>query len=389
MYHSEHVGGILSSMRTRIEIDTQTFVRFWLVVFGFALAALLIYGARNALLLIGIAFFLALAFSRPVSWLAKKLPGNNRVGASAIAFLALVAVVSSIVFLVVPPIIEQSARLADNFPVLIENAQRQWTGLNDIIQKHNLQPQIDQAINNIRDSIGSWAGTLGQGVVSGLGSVITFISTSLIVLFMTFFMLVEGPVWSKRIWLLYEDTAKMKRHEHLLERMYNVVTGYVTGQVVVSAIDGLFAGLAVFVLSFFFQEVPASLALPVAALSFVLSMIPMFGATIAGALAAILIALNNIPAAVIYVVYFFIYQQVENNVVVPTVQSKSLNLSALVIIVAVTIGIFMFGIVGGIIAIPIAGCIKILIEEYVAKVQQERLSDIQQQKNRKKRAVKA
>lgn len=359
-------------MRTRIEIDTHTFVRFWLVVFGFAAVALLVFFARNALLLIGISFFLALALSRPVSWLAKRMPGNNRVGASAIAFLAVVAVVTTIVFLIVPPIVEQTAKLADNFPTLVNNAQNQWTGLNDIIQKNNLQPQIDQAITSIRNGIASWAGTIGQGVVSGLGSVITFITTSLIVLFMTFFMLVEGPVWAKRVWLLYEDRDKMKRHSHLMDRMYNVVTGYVTGQVTVSAIDGLSAGLAVFVLSLFFHEVPSSLALPVAAMSFVLSLIPMFGATIAGTLAAILIALNNIPAAIIYIVYFFIYQQVENNVIVPTIQSKSLNLSALVIIIAVTIGVFMFGIVGGIIAIPIAGCVKILLEEHVSKLQRAR-----------------
>lgn len=374
-------------MKTRIEIDTQTFVRFWLVIFGFALIALIIYGARNALILVGTSFFLALALSRPVNWISKRLPGNNRVGASAIAFLMVVAAVSMAFFLVVPPIIEQSAKLADSAPALLENAQKQWTGLNDLITRYNLQPQIDQALNNVRDSIGSWAGTLGQGVVSGLGSLITFITTSLIVLFMTFFMLVEGPVWSRRVWLLYSDKTRMKRHEHLMNRMYNVVTGYVTGQVTVSALGASAAGVAVFLISLFFHEVPSSLALPVAAMTFILTLIPMFGATIAGTLAAILIALNNLPAAIIYIVYFFVYQQIENNVIVPTIQAKSLNLSALVIITAVTIGIFMFGIPGGIIAIPIAGCIKILLEEYVQKVQRERISDTQRDKERKLKAA--
>lgn len=365
-------------MRTRIEIDTQTFVRFWLVVFGFALLALVIYGARSALLLIGTSFFLALALSRPVGWIASKLPGNNRVGASAIAFLLVVMAASTVIFLVVPPIVDQSAKLANSVPMLVENTQRQWTGLNDIIQQHNLQPQIDQAFDKIRDSIGSWAGTLGQGFVTGIGSVITFVTTSLIVLFTTFFMLVEGPVWAKRVWLLYEDQAKMKRHERLMGRMYNVVTGYVTGQVTVSAIGGAAAGFAVFIISLFFSEISSSLALPVAAMTFILTLIPMFGATIAGTLAAILLALNNLPAAIIYIVYFFIYQQIENNAIVPAIQAKSLNLSALVIIVAVTTGVLMFGIPGGIIAIPVAGCIKILLEEYVQKVKRERMADANQ-----------
>lgn len=363
-------------MKTRIEIDTKTFVRFWLVVIGFIALAAFLYGARSALILLAIAFFLALAFSRPVAWLSKKLPGNSRVGATAVAFIAVVAIFSTVVVLIIPPIIDQSAKLANSLPSLLDNAKTQWGGLNDFILQHNLQPQIDQATKSVKDSALSWAGNLGQGILSGVGSVIVFFTTSLIVLFMTFFMLIEGPEWVSRMWPLYRDKEKMRYHKKLLGRMYNVVTGYVTGQVTVSTIDGIAAGLAVFVISLFFHEVPSSLALPVAALSFVLSMIPMFGATIAGTLAAILIALNSIPAAIIYIIYFFIYQQLENNVIVPTVQSKSLSLSALTILIAVTIGVFMFGLLGGIIAIPIAGCIRILADEYLGKVEDERESDV-------------
>lgn len=78
-------------MRTRIDIETQTFVRFWLVVIGFALAALAIYSARDALVILGVAFFLALALNKPVSTLAKYLPGKSRVGGTAIAFIIVVA----------------------------------------------------------------------------------------------------------------------------------------------------------------------------------------------------------------------------------------------------------------------------------------------------------
>jgi predicted PurR-regulated permease PerM len=345
------------------------------VVIGFIALAAFLYGARNALVLVAIAFFLALAFSRPVSWLSKKLPGNSRVGATAVAFIAVVAIFTTVIVLIIPPIIDQSAKLANSLPGLLDNAKSQWGGLNDLINQYNLQPQIDQAVKTIKDGALSWASNLGQGILAGVSSLIVSFTTSLIVLFMTFFMLVEGPEWVSRIWLLYRDKNKMHYHKKLLGRMYNVVTGYVTGQVTVSTIDGIAAGLAVFVISLFFHEVPSSLALPVAALSFVLSMIPMFGATIAGTLATLLIALNNIPAAIIYIVYFFVYQQIENNVIVPTVQSKSLNLSALSILIAVTIGIFMFGLLGGIVAIPIAGCIRVLADEYLGHVEDERESD--------------
>ncbi len=359
-------------MKTRIEIDTKTFVRFWLVVVGFALAALLVYAARGALILLAVAFFLALALSRPVGWLGKRLPGNSRIGATAIAFLAVVLVVGAIIVLVTPPIIAQSAKLATAIPTWVQNAQDQWTGVNGIVQKYDLQPQIDNALNSIKSSAASFAGTAGQGVIAGVGSVVTFIGTSIIVLFLAFFMLVEGPEWLERIWALYGDETTRERHKNLAERMYNTVTGFVTGQLTVSAIDGTTAGIGVFVLSLFFREVPSNLVLPIAAMSFLLSMIPMFGATMGMLLSVFLIGLNSVPAAIIYAIYFLIYQQVEANVVTPMVQSRANNLTALVILVSVTTGIWMFGLAGGIIAIPIAGCVKILVEEYVAKMHRER-----------------
>jgi len=112
----------------------------------------------------------------------------------------------------------------------------------------------------------------------------------------------------------------------------------------------------------------------------------MFGATIAMLFSIFLIGLNSLPAAIIYAVYFLIYQQVEANVVTPMVQSKANNLTALIILVSVTTGIWMFGLAGGIIAIPIAGCIKILIEEYVARIQRERTRSASRLKLAKEKA---
>jgi predicted PurR-regulated permease PerM len=88
---------------------------------------------------------------------------------------------------------------------------------------------------------------------------------------------------------------------------------------------------------------------------------------------ALLLAFNNLTAAVIYIVFFFIYQQVENNFVSPTIQAKKIELSALAVLVAVTIGLYMFGVAGGIIAIPIAGCVKVLLEEYLRHAKSNRV----------------
>lgn len=359
-------------MKVRIEIDTRTFVRFWLVVIGFVFAIFAIFKAREALLIIGIAFFLALALNGPVSWIARHLPGRSRAGGTTIAYVLVIAVLGAFLFLVVPPIVQQTVHFAKTVPGLVDNATTQWHGINHLIDKYNLQPQVNDAIISIKQSTAHMTANIGSKVVGGVGSVLGVLTSTIIVLVLTFLMLVEGPEWAERLWGVYDDERRMKHHRTLAERMYQVVSGYVTGQLAVSAIGGLLAGLAVFVLSMVFHQIPTNLTLPTMAITFTLSLIPMFGATIAGLLIMLLLMFNDVTAGLIYIVYFFVYQQVENNFVAPSIQSRKLELSPLAVLVAVTVGLYVFGILGGIISIPIAGCIKVLIEDHLKHAKKER-----------------
>lgn len=359
-------------MKVRIDIDTRTFVRFWLVMIGFALAALAIYSARTALIILGTSFFLAMALNVPVATLSKWLPGKSRVGATALSYVAVVAILIGVVAFVIPPIVQQTAKFAQNIPTMVETVTSQWQGVGGFIEEYNLQEQVDTAMESIKQNASSWAAGIGQGFVSGVGSFFGFVTASILVLVLTFLMLVEGPAWRRKWLSIYQDDDRMKRHKMLVDRMYGVVTGYVTGQLTVSAIGATAAALAVFLLSVFIPEVPANLAMPTAAITFVLSLIPMFGAMIGGTIVTLLLLFNNIPAGIIYAVYFVVYQQVENNFISPHIQAKKIDLSALAVLASVTIGIYVFGVVGGIIAIPIAGCVRVLIEYYLAKARNRR-----------------
>ena len=352
-------------MKVRIEIDTRTFVRFWLVVIGFAFAILALYSARTALIIIGTALFLALALNGPVSRLSRRLPDRSRTLSTAIAFTVVVALLAAVVFLVLPPIIQQTAKFIESAPTLVRGMSEQWQGLGNLIDKYHIQPQVDQAVAAIQADSTRWAASFGKNFISGVGSAFSLFAATLLVLVLTFLMLVEGPSWLKRLWGLYKDTDRMETHQRLVRRMHSVVSGYVTGQLTVSGIGGLCAGATVFIMSMFFKEIPANLALPTIAITFTLSLIPMFGATIAGVIISLLLVFNSVPAGIIFAVYFMIYQQVENNFISPTVQSRRIELSPLAVLVAVTIGLYVFGIAGGIISIPIAGSLKVLVEEYL------------------------
>lgn len=364
-------------MKVRIEIDTKTFVRFWLVVMGFGLAGLAIYSAKDALILLGISLFLALALNRPVAAIAKKLPGKSRLGGTALAYTTLVLLLGCVAWFVVPPIVQQSAKFVESVPSLIDQTGSQWHGFNELIDKNGLRPQVDATLNNLRQQASSWAASAGTSLISSVGSLAAFLGSLFLVLVLSFLMLLEGPMWMKRLWGLYNDQEKMERHKKLVGRMYNVITGYVSGQLTVSGIDAILSGFVVFVLSLAFPAIDSNLAMLTVMVTFVLTLIPMFGATLAGLLIALLLFFNNVTAGVIYAIYFIVYQQIENNFIAPSIQSKKLELSALMVLSSVTIGLYVGGLLGSLIAIPTAGVVRVLLENYL---EQARLNRIESEK---------
>ena len=353
-------------MKVHINIDTKTFIRFWLVVIGFALIILAINSALSALIIIGSSLFLAIALSPSVTWLAKKFPSKSRVFGTAISFTLVVLVLGTILLLVVPPIIEQTVKFVQNIPGLIDSATQQYSGVNNFINNYHLQGDVDKFVAMVRDSVSQFASSAGSIVISGIGSVISIAFTVILVLVLAFLMLVEGPTWLNRIWGSYKNKDKMEHHKTVINRMYTVVTRYVTGQLSISVIAGIVAGTVVLILCLSFN-IPINLAIATAAIIFLLSLIPLFGASIGALLITLLLLLNSLTAAIIFLIYFLLYQQIEGNFIIPKIQSKRIELSALAILIAVLIGVTMFGVAGGIISIPIAGCIKVLADDYFSR----------------------
>ena len=350
-------------MKVKIEIDTRTFVRFWLVVIGFVLVAWAIYSARTALFIIAAALFLAIAISPVVNRLSKILPSKSRVLSTAISYVAVIAVLGAIIFLAVPPIVDQTAKFAQNVPNLVDSATKQYAGLNNFVNHYQLQPEFTSFIKSIKTGATEFASSLGSILVTGIGSILSIMAAVILILVLTFLMLVEGPIWLERLWSVYNDKDKMENNRNILSRMYGVVTGYVTGQLSIAAIAGVVAGVSVFVLCLIFN-ITTGLAIPAAAIVFVFALVPMFGETIGAILVSLVLALNNVTVAVIFLAFFVLYQQIDGNYILPKIQSKKIDLSALAIIISVAIGLYLFGPVGGIISIPIAGCVNILASDY-------------------------
>ena len=350
-------------MKVNIGIDTKTFIRFWLVVIGFFLAGLMIFAARDGILIILVSLFLAIALNPVVGKIARLLPGHSRTLSTAVSYIIVVSVLGTIVSLIAPPIIRQSVSFIKTMPDVISQAVDGWGEFNELIEKNGLVEYRDQALTSLKGFSTGIVKDFGSNAVAGANSLISIFTATLLTLVLTFLMLIQGPALMRAVWDYFGKFEKTKRIERVMGRMSKTISNYVVGQITVSTIDGIVTSLVMLIFSFIF-DFPADLAIPVAMIVAVMSLIPMFGATIGAIIAAVLLAFNDFGAAIAFVIYFIVYQQIENNLVVPLVQSKSSKLPALVIFGSVVIGVYTFGLVGGIIAIPVAACIKILLEEF-------------------------
>lgn len=348
-------------MGTKFEVDNWTIARFWLVLLGILAAAALIYWARNALILIGLATFLAIAAHPLVSKISRKFFKNKRPAATAIVFFGFLLILVTFGFLVIPSLAAQFRSFIETAPNLISTSMDSLKS-NSLVQQFNLTQYVDEVSNYINTNKQSWASQIGSTMFSGVGSAITFVFSGFIVLTLTFLMLVDAPNITKGFWSFYKDKRVMEHHQKLARKMAGAITGFVSGQLTQVSISGLCAGTVVFILTLIFAA-PSNLIAPVALIVSLMSLIPLVGATIGGVIGMLLIAASNLPAAIVFIIYFVIYQQIENNIIAPFIQSKAVSLSSLTVLIAITMGIYLFGILGALIAIPTAGCIKVLLED--------------------------
>ncbi len=353
-------------MRVKIEIDTKTFIRFWLTLLGLALAGLMIWRAKDALVLLIISAFLALALNGPVTRIAKILPGSskNRVGATAVAYLAIVVVLGLIVSFLGPMIIDQTGKFISQVPDFFKEVTASNSGVRLFIKENHLENLVEQASKSLNDLADTYSKNIGNIIFGSIASLANFLVSLFLILTMAFLMLVEGPSWFDKLWKMYPDKIRQKRHKRIAYRMYRAVANYINGQLTVCAISGTLAAITVAIIALITNTPVMNLAIPVGVILFIFGMIPMFGAALGGVLSAMILAFNIWYVGLIFAVYFLIYQQIENNVISPMIQARSNQLSALIIIVAITVGIYAAGLLGAFLSIPTAACLKILFEEF-------------------------
>ncbi len=357
-------------MSKELKVSNWTIARFWLILLAILGSLALVYWARTGIVLVLVGLFLAVAIDPLVKKIAKTLK-IKRTGATALSFLTIFVVIVLALVLIIPNLASQLTIFSKTFPTQVSQIIDDVNKSDFLLKNHEIKEVAFEVGTKIRANINVWMSDVAGSLFAKFTSAIAFFAQLMVVLVLAFLISIDSDKIKKNFLDFMPKGDSRKRASNIISKTYKVITGFVGGQLTIVVIAGSLAGVTALILSMFFADLPASVSAPVAISVGFFSLLPMVGAIIGSSIAALLIAFSSPIAAIIFLVYCVIYQQIENQIIIPKIQSKNINLSTLTTLIAVTIGIYWGGIVGGLIAIPIAGIIKVVVDEFSDEVDYE------------------
>jgi len=321
-------------------------------IIAVAVALEVIWIARHVLVWILISLFLALALNPAVDWLQRH-GVKKRGAAAAVTFLLAIGFFVAIGFTFVPTLVDQVNEFVQKLPDYANDITRGRGRLGFLETKYHIEERIRSAVES-----GGAAKVLGLSgaAVSVAKGVITIVLATVTIVFMTFFMLLEGPTWVDRLYRLLPAESQPRWRKVGFD-IYRTVGGYVTGNLLISLVAGTLTTIVLLIMG-----VPYAVALGL--IVAILDLIPLAGATIAAILIGIVAFLHSVPAGIVVVVFFILYQQVENHLLQPVIYGRTVQLSPLVVLISILIGAELAGIIGALGAIPVAGSIQVLLLDW-------------------------
>jgi predicted PurR-regulated permease PerM len=320
-----------------------------------AAALMLLWQLRGPLSWIVLALFVAVAMSRPVNRLNRYMP---RGAAIALSYLMLVLVPIGIAASIIPSIVNGANDLADKAPGYVTDLQDSVAKnkkLHKLDRQYGITEKLEDEAAKLPAKLGDAAGVLkdvGVGVVNSIFAALTIIVLSI-------FMVSGGQGWVQAMLRSIPDERRRVRVERALATSANAVGNYVGGVLVQITIAGVSTFIVLTILGVPF-------AAPLAVLTALFDAVPLVGATLAAIVIGVITLFVDFPGTTIaWVIWAVIYQQIENYLIQPRIQSKAVDVKPFVVLVSVLFGSSLFGIAGALLAIPVAASVQIGIREYL------------------------
>jgi predicted PurR-regulated permease PerM len=345
------------------DVPVRSVVRIVLIIVAVVLLLYLLYLLRRPITWLFIATFLAVALSAPVNLLNRHMKRGFAIG---LVYLSLFGAVALLVAVLVPPIVGEANDLADNAPRYVEDVRdyvEKNERLREINNDYQITDKLEEEANKLPEKLGGAAGVLrdiGFGIVNGIFAFVT-------IMVLTAFMLSGGPQWRRQI-MEFVPRDRAQRIERVLDHMSRAVGGYVAGALIIALIAGTSSFIVLTVLGVGF-------AAPLGLVAGLFSLVPLVGATIAAVLIGLVTLFSgDFPTdTILWAIWAIVYQQIENNLIQPQVQKRTVNVNGFIVLVSVLFGATLLGVLGALVAIPIAASIQILIREWWEYRQESKL----------------
>ena len=345
--------------RVEITVSTRTLLRVMLTATAFLMVIYVFWQVREIGQLVLIAAFLALALNPLVTVIERKI-GNHRGVAAVIVVLGLIIFLLAFLSALLTPLYEETRSFATRAPALIDEL-RNWGPFHDLDSRYNVIQRLSDGASEYSNRLPAQAGNL-LGVAT---AVVTGFGKSLTVLFMTLFLLLEIPRFLRTITELMRP-GHADRSLEVFDQVNGTIARWTAGVLFIAAIAGTLTGVTAWILG-----VPFALALGL--LVAMLDIIPLVGATI-GSTVAVLVALTtSLTAGIIMLVLAVVYQFIENHIIQPVVMRKSIDVSPFIVVVSVLVGASLLGIIGALLAIPVAGSVQVVLRR-ILDVRRQRIA---------------
>lgn len=358
--HPETLGEMVERAASReVLVRPRTILVIAATALGVLLVVWIFLQAWPVITWIVIAVLFAISLMPAVDFLERRgLP--NLAAVSLVTFATLLAA-GLIAWAVVPPLIDQTTKLIQALPGTVDDILKGKGPLGFLQRDYGLADKVRQAL---QDRTGSGVLGFSAPALGILRGILTVIVATVTIFFLVFFMMREGRAWVEATLDLLPAHSR-PRWERIAAGVTRTIRGYVTGNLLISLIAAVVVYTTMMILGL-------NYALPVAVLVAILDLIPLVGATAACTVAGLAGLSKGLVAAIVVVVVLIVYQQVENHVLQPVIYGRTVQLSPLMVLVAVLIFGSIAGIIGALLAIPVAGSLQVIAREAIA-VRRERL----------------
>ena len=334
--------------RVEITVSTRTF----LTVLGVLALAWAFIEARQAVLWVFVALFLAIVLSMPVGWLQAR--GMKRSTAAMLVMLVVFLVFGLLAYLLISPFVGAVRNLIEDLPQIVERIRE-----SDIFRQIDARTDIGAELQTRAERLAAdLPSKLGDAFAVG-GKVFGFGLGAITITFMTLFLVIDLPNLSRSLHSVLYPRAS-SRTAVLEERITRTIGRYALGAVAIATIAGTIQGTAAWLLG-----VPFALALGI--IAGLLGLIPQVGATLAAVVLSLVALTQGVPQALIMLTVCIVYQQVENYVLQPTIQGRAADISGFFVIASVIVGAALLGVVGALIAVPLTASAQIVVRELTAE----------------------